>query len=153
MYSLGDHFMNVHGNYEELVNLKSADVSCDISYNIMIKNLTIKKTNLCYKTREICPICNCAIFEKNETNVEAPCKFRKPLVMFNDDMRLIQTDTLEIKNSKLLEVIDEFKKGKEPTSMKCCKRIICKECVMNIVSTTKKYRCPFCMRDHKQQLF
>ncbi|ARF09135.1 procyclic acidic repetitive protein PARP [Catovirus CTV1] len=168
-YELGEHFTLSHGNYSEqsildehkpIGNYPGIEILEHIN---MIDQLSCHETKVIVKNKEDCPICTYKYapelnIKKKRSELEVDSvdkgynsdseyltkKVKRLEKIFSDDKKnSIITDDLLYKKG-----IAKLHLAGRPLKFKCCKKILCSECLENHVVYTNNIICPFCKHDH-----
>jgi hypothetical protein len=135
---LGNHFMNTHNNYNQLSALDENKSAGFPGFDVLVKIEMIRYVKSGEKIEEnTCVIC-CDKYDSfmgNKTDID--------LVSDNGKNRLFCDDTKMLYSKKSEE------ESKYPLELKCCKAIMCSQCLKkHIISKSGEPECPFCRKNH-----
>jgi len=170
---VGEHYVLSHSSYQNNCNLDIKDDNGFPGYDIlkyigMIKYLKKHEIKMHIRNKERCLICerrykksDKKIVRKNmlyvdevlsdseiETNQDTLIDYK-----FNDDMIIKKEERkIQLFDKKLIEIYNKFAPIKrEPLRMKCCKKILCFDCLRKSVSISNSIKCIFCTKDHTRE--
>jgi hypothetical protein len=167
-YILGTHFILQHNNYDELINLDTKNITVgfpgldilkliemiDILDNNTLINIINNKEecNICYnkynynlldyewyKRKHMKTKCDIEIYKKSNN------KNKINYIYDDNDIQLVN---INIKDSRLKEIINKYNIEIKPVTLKCCNKYICSLCLERTLLNSYKMKCPYCFYDH-----
>lgn len=139
---LGEHFMEEHGEYDELGMLDEVESESYPTFEVLQKigMMRFIKPNDEIKETE-CSIC-CSMYNKRKrSKTDMELEYIQPynkFLQFYCDMQIIFINNIE-------------KVYVEPIQLLCCKTIMCSNCLIQHIKSKKgEPECPYCRKNHTQ---